>query len=231
MKVKRTVRTTLPVDVDYTTDDGSVAGVAVPCSSATGLALDRCDYTKALGTFHFGPHETEKTFTLLVGQNSLVEGAETFRLKLSNPRGDAAIGPRGTATVTVADDSPETSGNAIDDTDNFVRQHYLDFLNREPDSSGFQFWRNGITSCGADAQCREVKRVDTSAAFFLSIEFQETGYLVYRMFKAAYGDAASPNVAGTVPVIRFDEFMPDTQRIGEGVVVGAGTWQQKLEAN
>ncbi len=230
IKVKRAINTTLPVSVDYTTDDGSTPAVAVPCASTTGLALDRCDYTKALGTLNFGPNETEKTFTLLVGQDSYVEGAETFQLKLSNPQGTAAVGPKGTAIVTIADDSPESSGNPIDDTDNFVRQQYLDFLNREPDSSGFQFWRNGITVCGADAGCREVKRIDTSAAFFLSIEFQETGYLVERVYKSAYGDATSPGIPGTVPVVRFNEFMPDTQRIGEGIIVGVGNWQQELTA-
>ena len=38
VKVKRAVRSNLPVEVDYTTDDG---GVAVPCSATTGQALDR----------------------------------------------------------------------------------------------------------------------------------------------------------------------------------------------
>ena len=231
VKVKRAISSNLPVEVDYTTDDGSVPGVAVPCSTTSGLALDRCDYTKALGTLRFAAGETEKTITLLIGQDSYNEGDETFQLKLSNPRGNAAIGPKATATITIKDDSPETTGNPIDDTDNFVRQHYLDFLNREPDASGFQFWRGGITVCGTNLQCREVKRIDTSAAFFLAIEFQETGYLVYRMFKTAYGDATSPNVAGTVPVIRFNEFMPDTQHIGEGVIVGAGNWEARLAAN
>ena len=231
VKVKRAIWSNLPVEVDYTTDDGSVAGVAVPCATTTGLALDRCDYTKALGTLRFAAGETEKTITLLIGQDSYGEGDETFQLKLSNPRGNAAIGPKATATVTIDDDSPETTGNPIDNTDNFVRQHYLDFLNREPDSSGFQFWKGGIDVCGSNAQCREVKRIDTSAAFFLSIEFQNTGYFVYRMFKAAFGDATSPNVDGTVPVVRFDEFMPDTQRIGDGVIVGANNWEAKLAAN
>src|SRR5205085_11075590 len=114
---------------------------------------------------------------------------------------------------------------------NFVRQHYHDFLNREPDAPGLQFWTNEIESCGADSACREVKRINVSAAFFLSIEFQETGYLVERIYKTAYGDATSPNVAGTVPVIRLNEFLPDTQRIGQGVIVGQGNWQQQLEDN
>jgi hypothetical protein len=152
-------------------------------------------------------------------------------LRLSNPTGGATLGANATASVTIADDSPESSGNPIDDTAKFVTQHYRDFLNRDPDAAGLAFWVQGIESCGADAGCREVKRIDTSAAFFLSIEFQETGYLVYRMFKSAYGDANSPGVPGTVPVVRFNEFLTDTQRIGRDVVVNQGNWQAQLEAN
>ncbi|HJQ31635.1 MAG TPA: FG-GAP-like repeat-containing protein [Pyrinomonadaceae bacterium] len=116
--------------------------------------------------------------------------------------------------------------NPIDDSSFFVRQHYLDFLNREPDATGFQFWTNEIESCGADAQCREVKRINVSAAFFLSIEFQETGYLAYRTRKAAFG-----NLAGTpVPVTRA-EMVADASVIGNGVIVNAVGWEQKLEQN
>ena len=76
-----------------------------------------------------------------------------------------------------------------------------------------------------------MKRINVSAAFFLSIEFQETGYLVERTYKAAYGDATSAGVSGTVPVIRLNEFLPDTQRIGQDFIVGQEDWQAKLEAN
>lgn len=116
--------------------------------------------------------------------------------------------------------------NKIDDPQFFVTQHYRDFLNREPDAGGLAFWVNEITSCGTNAQCLQVKRVNVSAAFFLSIEFQETGYLVYRFYKAAYGNL--PNAP--VP-LRFNEFLPDTQQIGLGVVVGAADWQTKLADN
>ncbi|HEX3560304.1 MAG TPA: hypothetical protein VHU19_13945, partial [Pyrinomonadaceae bacterium] len=87
-------------------------------------------------------------------------------------------------------------------------------------------WTNNIESCGANAQCREVKRIDTSAAFFLSIEFQQTGFLVYRMHKVAFG-----NLAGRPVPVRFDEFLRETQEIGSGVVVGQGDWQTRLEQN
>jgi hypothetical protein len=116
--------------------------------------------------------------------------------------------------------------NRIDDPQFFVIQHYRDFLNREPDAGGLAFWVNEITSCGTNTQCIQVKRVNVSAAFFLSIEFQETGYLVYRFYKAAYG-----NLSGTPVPLGLNEFLPDTQQIGEDVVVGSPNWQAKLEAN
>jgi choice-of-anchor B domain-containing protein len=108
----------------------------------------------------------------------------------------------------------------------FVRQQYLDFLGRQPDEAGLGFWTQGIAACGAQAACLNDKRQNTSAAFFLSIEFQETGYLVYRMYKAAFGD-----LPGAPVPVRFEEFLPDTQRIGQGVRVGIGSWAAQLEAN
>jgi hypothetical protein len=51
------------------------------------------------------------------------------------------------------------------------------------------------------------------------------------MYKTAYGDATSPNVEGTVPIIRLREFLADAQRIGQGVQVNVGDWLQRLEAN
>jgi hypothetical protein len=108
----------------------------------------------------------------------------------------------------------------------FVRQHYLDFLNREPDTSGWDFWGNQITSCNFDLNCTQVRRVNVSAAYFLSIEFQQTGYLVERMYKSAYGNL--PNAP--VP-IKFSEFLLDTQEIGDGIVVGRAGWEATLESN
>jgi Tol biopolymer transport system component len=116
--------------------------------------------------------------------------------------------------------------SAIDDAQFFVRQQYLDFLNREPDANGLAFWTNEIMSCAGDGQCIEAKRINVSAAYFLSIEFQQTGYEVYRIYKAAYGTL--PNAP--VP-ITFNEFLPDTKGIGQGVVVNQTGWEQVLENN
>ncbi|HEX8294117.1 MAG TPA: choice-of-anchor B family protein [Pyrinomonadaceae bacterium] len=102
----------------------------------------------------------------------------------------------------------------------FVRQQYRDFLGREPDEPGLAFWTQEVEKCMGDAQCREVKRINVSAAFFLSIEFQETGYLVYRMHRASFG--TRPAFAG---------FMQDARQVGQNVVVGQAGWEQQLAAN
>jgi hypothetical protein len=172
---------------------------------------------------------------VLLVDDAYLEGQETFSLTLSNPNG-AQLGANSTATLTIVDNEIANGVNPVDVADFSVRQHYLDFFTREPDPPGFAFWTNQITQCGADAQCVEIKRINVSAAFYLSIEFQETGYLVERMYKAAYGDAQGTSTIGgahplTVPIVRFNELLTDTQQIGFGVVVGQPGWEQVLEDN
>jgi hypothetical protein len=232
--VKRTGDVTTAASVDYVTNDGSAPSVVIPCSLPTGVALERCDYIRADGTLQFAANETEKSFVVLINDDSYVEGTETIGLKLSNPINGATLGAQATATVQISDDVIESPGNTIDDENTFVRQHYHDFLNREADSAGLKFWTNNITSCASDADCGQRKRVNTSGAFFQSIEFQETGYLVERFYKASYGDAAGASTLGgahqlSVPIIRLREFLHDTQEIGQGVIVNQEGWRQELE--
>jgi hypothetical protein len=110
--------------------------------------------------------------------------------------------------------------NVIDTPEYFVRQHYLDFLGREPDESGFNFWSDQILECGSDNACSERRVINVSAAYFLSIEFQQTGGLVDGLYRASYGRAP-----------RYAEFMPDTAVVARDVVVGRANWAQVLEAN
>src|SRR6185436_660462 len=114
----------------------------------------------------------------------------------------------------------------INDADFFVSTQYTDFLSRFPDQSGFNFWTNEITSCGANAGCIDVKRINVSAAFFQSIEFKESGFLVYKMYLAGFG-----NLPGKPVPVRREDFFPDTRTIGNGVVVGAQGWEALLNAN
>jgi hypothetical protein len=230
--VNRGGDTSKAVTVDYSTN----ADNGLPCSNASGVASPKCDFTTAAGTLSFAAGETSKPITVLISQDSFVEGPETFTLALSNQTGGAALAAPSTSSITISDDATEPSTNPIDDARNFVRQHYHDFLNREADTSGWDFWTNEITSCGSDAQCIEVRRNNVSASFFLSIEFQQTGYFVERFYKVGYGDATGTsnfqfNHQLPVPVVRFNEFLKDTQRIGQGVIVLQPGWEQVLENN
>ena len=214
--VSRSGNASLPATVDYLTSP-----------VLNGNVSDRSDFTLALGTLKFGPGETTKSFTILLTDDAFVEGNEVVSITLSNPTGGLALGAPSQGVLTIVDNdvSPATS-NPVDTTPFFVRQHYHDFLNREPDAGGLAFWSAEIDNCAPKPQCAEVKRINVSAAFFLSIEFQETGYLVYRMYKVGFG-----NVSGTPVPVRFVPFLRDTQQIGQGVVVNVGDWQAQLEAN
>jgi hypothetical protein len=209
--------------VDYAT--GDLAGLANCNVLNSGYASSRCDYPTTIGRLNFAAGETSKTISVLVVDDGYVEGNEQFTVTLSNAVG-ASLGAS-TATVTINDNDVGNGTNPLDQAGFFARQHYLDFFSREPDAGGLSFWTNQIASCGSDTGCIEIRRINVSAAFFLSIEFQQTGYLVYRMYKAAYG-----NLPGGAPVpVKFNEFLPDTQQIGLGVVVGQPGWEQVLETN
>ena len=232
INITRSGNTTGAASVNFTTSD--LAG-AQNCNVVTGIASSRCDYETSIGTIQFAAGETSRTVSVFIIDDSYLEGPETFNLSLSNPSG-AALGSPATATVTITDNDIATGPNPIDTAGFFVRLHYLDFLNREPDAAGLAFWTNEITSCGADQQCIEIKRINVSAAFYLSIEFQETGYLVHRIYKTSFGDATGTSTLGgshqlAVPIVRLNEFLPDTQKIGQGVIVGQTGWELVLEAN
>ena len=180
------------------------------------------------GTSQAAPHVAGAAVLLLSRCNLTSAGLKG--VLITNVDADAALTDKTTSggrmnlarslTTCIANPS------IVDEPRFYVREQYVDFLSREPDSSGFQFWTQNIESCSADVGCREVKRIDTSASFFLSIEFQQTGYLVYRLYKSSFG-----NISGKpVPVTR-STFLIDTRTISNGVVVLAPGWEQQLEAN
>ena len=209
------------VSVVVTRDGDTSAPLTVAYQTTDGTATERSDYLPAIGLLTFAPGETTKTLRVLMTDGASPEPQERFNIGLSSVSAPYVLAAPAVATVTVNDDdtSPATS-NPLDETRFFVRQQYQDFLNREPDEEGLDFWSNEIDQCGEDGGCRDLKRQNVSAAFFLAIEFQETGYLVYKLEVASY--ARLP---------RFRAFLRDTQALGRGVVVGQGDWQARLEQN
>ncbi len=119
--------------------------------------------------------------------------------------------------------------NPIDNAREFVKQQYRDFLNREADQAGEDFWTDNITKCNdparrppgqTAAQCRIRQRETTSAAFYLSPEFQYTGSYVYRMFVGGLGRAP-----------KLSEFTPDALFVGNGIIVSGQLSAAKINQN
>ncbi|HEY3040592.1 MAG TPA: FG-GAP-like repeat-containing protein [Pyrinomonadaceae bacterium] len=224
--VNRTGDLSLPVSVDYATDDTGSSDVCGTLN--TGLASLRCDFGLTLGTLVFAPSETQKTFIIPITQDSYTEGTEMFTVNLSKLNGiGASFGTPSSATVTIADGTTPLPPNANDDTDAFVRQQYRDFLNREADPAGLAFWTGEINNCTPKPQCIELKRINASAAFFLSIEFQTTGNLVRNFYVVALDRPATNNMPA------FEEFERDTQFMQRGLIVDPNNnaWETVLNNN
>jgi N-acetylneuraminic acid mutarotase len=129
-------------------------------------------------------------------------------------RSFARVGNKDDAVFSASPDTAQTA-NALDSPEFFVRQHYLDFLGREPDESGLRFWVSEIRACPGDAQCANSRRTGVSAAFFIEQEFQRTGNFIYRLYKASLG--RQPNYA---------EFESDRDKVVGGATLGEQ--QQRL---
>jgi hypothetical protein len=122
----------------------------------------------------------------------------------------------------------------IDDADFFASQHYVDFLRRFPDIPGWNHWTGEITECSDPAkrqageslaQCTERKRANTSAAFFLSPEFQNTGSFVLRVYWGTLGKLPNSQCPGVPNGLagncrpRYSEYIADMSQIAQGIVV------------
>jgi hypothetical protein len=191
-----------------TTADGvPVPGVIVNMSGARQARA----ITDSQGDYRFTGVNTDNFYTVTP---SLVN----YHFSPSE-RAFSLLGNKSDAVFTATRDAVIV-GNAIDTPEYFVRQHYLDFLGREPDQAGFDFWSDQILSCGGDSACIERRTINVSAAYFLSIEFANTGGLVDGLYRASYDRR---------PL--FAEFMPDTSVVARNVIVGEPNWPELLEGN
>jgi Calx-beta domain/Domain of unknown function (DUF4214) len=182
--VTRTGVTSSTASVDYKTTDTDT--FTVGCSDKVnnmGGAFGRCDFATSADTLIFAPGDTSKTFSVPIINDSIAEGNETFSVVLSNASG-APIGPTSTALITITDNETVDGPNPIFTTPFFVRQHYLDFLSREPEPG--EPWTAVLNNCSDVNNNPLCDRLTVSAAFFGSPEFQLKGYFVYRFYKLAF---------------------------------------------
>src|SRR5918995_3913864 len=130
-------------------------------------------------------------------------GAPTLRVVTEDPSlpselfyGDTKVKP---VRLRPGTNTPIT----IHDSDFFVQQQYLDFLNRFPDSIGFAYWMDRLTTCAATPNCSMVdERIRVAAGFFYSNEFLlRKGYFVYRFYSTSLG--RRPKYVEMVPDMRL----------------------------
>jgi len=175
-----------------TSADGSaLAGVTIHLSGTQ----TRLTITDSSGNYRLDDVETGGFYTLTPSRaNFVFTPVDRSFTQLGNHT-DAAF----TGSFT------GDSANPDDTTEYFVRQHYLDFLGREPDQGGFEYWSGQINLCNGDADCIRSWRIAVSAAFFASPEFQQTGSYVYSLYAGALGRTPG-----------YEEFMPDRLKVVGG---------------
>src|SRR5436309_14439591 len=91
------------------------------------------------------PGEGYKNFSVFLIDDANVEGSKNLIIKLTRPTGGYFLTNEGGWVITITDnDNPQSATNPIDQARFFVREHYIDFLHREPDTAGLLFWMNRI---------------------------------------------------------------------------------------
>lgn len=178
------------------TDDGGdpLAGVAMILSGGSKLATT---VTDSRGFYSFVDVKAGDFYvvTPLLANYTFSPANRSFSLNAEVT--DAAFTGSPDAVVTL---------NAVDTTEFFVRQQYLDFLGREPDQAGFTYWSDQLRACDNDEGCLTGRRAAVSAAFFTADEFQDTGSFIYLFYRSAFGRRPT-----------FSEFMPDRMKVVGGV--------------
>jgi YVTN family beta-propeller protein len=158
-----------------TTPDGSpLAGVVMRLSGGES----RATITDGNGFYSFGEVELGSFYSVApeLANYSFTPQSRSFSLLAD--RTDAVF--TGAANA-VADANP------LDTDMYFVREQYLDFLGREPDQEGLDYWSAALSQCNGDAACLSAHRIEVSAAFFASVEFQQSGSYMYRLYRAGLG--------------------------------------------
>ena len=184
--VTRTGNPAAAASVTYATVDNDAAIRCDDQVNNLGAAFARCDYATTIDTLRFAPGEASKTFTVPIVDDKHVEGNETLQLILNAAQG-AIIGTPASATLTITDNDTAGGSNPIDNSSFFVRQHYLDFLSREPEPAGFDAWLGVLNNCSDVNNNPACDRNTVSSAFFRSQEFQLKGFFVFKFYALTLG--------------------------------------------
>ena len=90
--------------------DGSDGTITVDYGILDQTATRNADFTPVDGTLTFAPGETEQSITINILDDDIEEDTESFGLGIDNVRGGATLLAPRTATITIADDDTDDSG-------------------------------------------------------------------------------------------------------------------------
>jgi hypothetical protein len=151
-----------------------VSGTTVTVTGGTRVLKT---ITDSEGRYRLGNVETGRLYTVTPARANY-----TFR---PQERSFSLLGDKTDAVFTGT-----TSGDAVNPLDTpeyFVRQQYLDFLGREPDQGGFEYWSEQLNQCQEEQDCVKSRRISIASAFFIEREFQDTGSYIYNLYKESIG--------------------------------------------
>jgi hypothetical protein len=172
-----------------TADGKPLGGVTLNLSGGK----TRRTITDSSGSYHIDNVDTANFYTLTPSLANYHFAPSSLSFSLVGNKTDAVFAANADAVQTA---------NPIDTPEFFVRQQYLDFLGREPDQDGFDYWTAQIDQCNGDAVCVQARRIDIAAAFFVEQELQQTGLFIDNMYVVAL--SRQP---------RFAEYSSDRQQV------------------
>jgi len=133
--------------------------------------------TSANGFYNVDGLNVGDFYTVVPARANFVFAPASRSISLVADKTDAVF----TGTAIAPDSNP------LEGPEFFVRQQYLDFLDREPDQGGLEYWSDQLRACGTDLNCLKAQKIAVSAAFFTSDEFQQSGNYIYRLYRAGLG--------------------------------------------
>ncbi|HEY9403931.1 MAG TPA: carboxypeptidase regulatory-like domain-containing protein [Pyrinomonadaceae bacterium] len=172
-----------------------------------GNAYARCDYATTVLTLNFAAGVAQQTVQIPLVDDGHVEGNESLQLKLASPI-NGSLGVQINTSLTIIDNDVAGQPNPISATPFFVRMHYLDFLNREPEEG--EPWSGVLNSCSDVNNNPLCDRVLVSQSFFGSPEFRLKGFFVYNFYSVALNRRPT-----------YEEIIPDMRRV-------TGTTEQEV---
>ena len=95
------------LNIVFSRSGNTANAISVDAHTSSGTATEEQDYNGGSGTINFAPGQTSVVVSLPTIDDSLLEGAETFSVSLSNPSTGARI-IHDTATMTIQDNDTVT---------------------------------------------------------------------------------------------------------------------------